>query len=653
MRRLRAGCLILLCASTILATAVRSQEPEVIVLDPDRPIIQDPGTVRPETVSEATSPPPVGGGDPREILAELWFRHRALVARGAVEEAERQIRSAVDYMKREGIAAAPEVAGAFLAEARRALEEGDYRRARQGFQNATRLDPSAAAAHYGLALARLRGERDLRGAAIEGLRGLRVTLTDPDSLYHLLGNGLLVLYLGLCAGGALATGLLGLRSAPAFSHDLKERARGRVSTETAHLLGWGILALPVLLLLPLAWAMAFWAATLFGYLRRGERVVVAGVLLLLVLAGPTGRLLDWVFGTASDPAARALILAVRGQPGAEQEQLLRRLAEEHPDEPLYPFLLGTVHRAGGRLEEAMAMYRRVLQIDPRNALALVNLGNLQALRQEFAVAQTQYRRALEIEPRLALALYNSHLAHLETFHLESAEEALREARRLDEALVTELLARGQEGQAKRTPVDATYPPGELWTRAVMLRVGPGLRREWVRALGAPATVAGAVGLIAAIVVPGLGVVPRSGGARRCRRCGGAYCRRCQVTSKHPDHCSACLHLFILRDGLAPAIKGRKMEEVVRYRRKVFIGRRIVSLLLPGSGHVIGGRGLFGAAILAAWCVAWIGVLLRGDLLVSPQWLAPATGAAGLVPLLGLALAAWVCGNLTSPEGAAD
>jgi hypothetical protein len=299
------------------------------------------------------------------------------------------------------------------------------------------------------------------------------------------------------------------------------------------------------------------------------------------------------------------------------------------------------------------MYRRVLQIDPRNTRALVNLGNVHAVRQEFALAHTQYRRALELDPGMALALYNSHLAHLETFHLESAEEALREARRVDEALVTELLARGQEGQTRRTPVDASYPAKELWRRAIMLRVGPGLRREWVRALGAPATLAGAAGLIAAIVVPGLGLVPRSGRARRCRRCGAAYCRLCQVSTKYPDHCSPCMHLFILRDGLAPAIKGRKMDEVVRYRRKVFIGQRVVSLVLPGSGHVLGGRGVFGAAILAAWCVAWIGVLLRGDLLVSPQWIAPAAGAAGLVPLLGLALAAWVCGNLTSPEAAAD
>lgn len=656
MLRLRAGRLLLLCAFLAAALPAGAQEPEVIVLDPARPLIQDPGTVRPgETAAARTesAPEQAPGVDAREVIFDLWFRHRALVARGALDEAERQIRTVMDFMKREGIAAAPEVASAFMAEARRALDEGDYRRARQGFQNAGRLDPSDAGPHYGLAMALVRGERDVRGALAEVWTGLRVGLTDPTSLYHLLGNGLLILFLGLCAGAALALGLLGLKVAPAFFHDLRERSRGRLTEETARLLGWGILCLPLLAFLPLTWTLAFWAALLFTYLRRAERVVAAGALLLLVLAGPTGRFLDWMFGTASDPAARALILAVRGSPGAEQERPLRRLAEDHPGEPIFPFLLAGVYRAGGRLDDAMAVYRRVLEIEPRNARAMVNMGNLHALRQEYALAQGQYRQALEADPAMALAHYNSHLAHLETFHLESAEAALREARGLDETLVTDLLARGQEGQAKRTPVDATYAARDLWEHVVALRIGSGLRQEWVRALAAPATLAGAAGLLAALLLPGLGIAPRSGAARRCRRCGGAYCRRCQVATKYPDHCSPCMHLFILRDGLAPAIKTRKMEEVVRYRRNVFIGERIVSLFLPGSGHLLGGRPILGAATLALWCVALFAVPLRGELLVSPQWIAPASGAAGLLPAFGLALLAWILGNLTSAEAARE
>jgi Tfp pilus assembly protein PilF len=651
MRSLRAGCAVVLLAAACAGAAAVAQEPEVIVLDPARPIIQDPGTVRPD----APPPPPAAGRglDGRAVLLDLWFRHRALVARGERDEADRLVRSATEFMKREGIGAVPEIAGAFLTEARRALEQGDYRRARQGFANATLFDPGDPAPHAGLAVALLRGDRDVRGSLGELGSALRTALAEPASIHHLLGNGLLILYLGLCAGFAAALGLLGLKAAPAFFHDLRERSRGRLSDESAHLLGWGLLALPLLVFLPLVWTCALWTVLLIGYLRRGEKLVAAGVLALLVLAGPIGRGLDWIYGTASDPSARALIAAARGAPGVEQEPALRQLAQEHPRDPIYPFLLASVYRGSGRPEEAMAAYRRVLEIDPDDARALVNAGNLHALRQEYALAQARYRRAIEADPTMALALYNSHLAHLEAFHLEDAEEALREARRLDEPLVTDLLARGQEGQAKRTPVDAVLPARDLWIRAVRLRVDRGLRQEWMRALAAPATVAGGAGLLAALLLPGLGLAPRSSTARRCRRCGAAYCRRCQVATKVPDHCTPCMHLFILRDGLAPAIKSRKMEQVLRYRRRVFIGQRVVSLVLPGSGHVLGGRPILGTAALAAWSVAWIGVALRGDLLVAPQRIAAAAGPAGVLPLLGLALAAWVAGNLTNAERGGD
>src|SRR2546422_47777 len=81
-----------------------------------------------------------------------------------------------------------------------------------------------AAGHFGLAGALVRGDRDLSGAAREWWEGISVLLRDPESLYYLAGNGLLVIYLGLCWGGAIALVLLALRAAPALFHDLKERS---------------------------------------------------------------------------------------------------------------------------------------------------------------------------------------------------------------------------------------------------------------------------------------------------------------------------------------------------------------------------------------------------------------------------------------------
>lgn len=655
-RRLARGSIFL--SALFVFVPLPAQEPEVIILDPNRPLIQDPGTVMPPAEaapSAATAPaplPPQDEIDAREVLADLWFRQRALVRRGETEEAARQVEAALDFMRREGLRGAPEIAGAFLANARLALDEGQYRRAQESFRLAASFDPSLAAARVGLALALLRGDRDVRGAMHEIGAALRVGLGDAASIYQRAGNGFVIVYVALCFGTAAALLLICLKSAPSFFHDLKERFPGLLTDESAHLAGWGILALPVLVFGPVVWLLTVWAVLFYPYLRRAERIVALLTLFILFGAGPAGCLMEWIAGTSVDPGARALIRSTRGGYDLQDEQALQKLASEHREEAMFPFLLGSMHRMAGRFDEATRMYRRALEIDSHHARALVNLANLHALRQEFAIAQGFYKKAGEADPALAVARYNSHLAHLEAFHLESAEQELKAARGIDDALVTELLAQGNEGRARRLPKDVGYDRREIWKKVFLLRLDEGFRSAWTRALQAPATLAGGTGLALALLLPGLLIAPRAAPARRCRRCGRASCRRCQVVTKHPDHCSQCMHLFILRDGLAPAIKNQKMEQVVRHRRRVWIGERVLSLALPGGGHIMGGRPVFGALLLVVWCAAWLGLLLHEQLLVPSGEI----GAIGLLRVAGpgaTAMLAWLLGNLSSHESARE
>lgn len=655
-RSLARGSVIL---SAVLSCApLLAQEPEVIIIDPNRPLIQDPGTIMPPEEaapakeSSAAVAPPQKGINAREVLADLWFKQRALARHGETTEAAHQVEAALDFMRREGLRGAPEIAGAFLADAHLALDESQYRRAQENFRLAASFDPSLAPAHVGLALALLRGDRDLRGAIAEIGTALRVWFSDPGSICQRLGNGLVIACLALCFGTAAALLLICLKSAPALFHDLKERFPGALTDESAHLAGWGILALPVLLFGPVVWLLTAWSALFFPYLRRAEKMVALLTLLVLFSAGPAGSLLEWIAGTSVDPGARALIRSARGGYDLQDEQALQRLASAHPDDPMFPFLLGSMHRMAGRYDEAMKMYRRVLEIDSHHARAMVNLANLHTLWQEFAIAQGFYRKAGEADPALAIAHYNSHLAHLEAFHLESADQELKEARRIDDALVTELLAQGNEGRARRMPTDVGYAPKEIWRRVLRLRLDEGPRSAWAQTLEAPATLAGGVGLFLALLLPGLGIAPRTAPARRCRRCGRAFCRRCQVAMKPSDHCSQCVHLFILRDGLAPSVKNQKMEQVVRHRRRVWIGQRVLSLALPGGGHIMGGRPILGALLLVVWSGAWLGLLLRDQLLVPSGEI----GATGLLSVAGpgaAAMLAWLLGNLSSHESAAE
>jgi len=623
-------------------------EPEVIRIDPNAAPTA-PSSPAPAAAAVAAGP----GVNAREVLInQFWFKNQTLRQRGATREAATLVDQALAFMEREGLRASPEIGAAFLAGARRARRDGEMESALDQVRLSLRFDPGRADARFTLAGLLLR-QGDLAG----GLRALRDGVfglfQDPELLFYLSGALVVALYLGVVGGLVLALVLIGLKARPAFVHDLQERLTGRMSPAAAGLLGGAILALPLVLPLPLAWAPAFWGALLFAWLERSERVVIACALAGLVFAGAFGAAVAWHADTTTDPGARALLQAARAGPDLRHEPALKASMKEHPGDPIYPFLLGSAYRVGGRLDEAMAMYKRVLEINPNDARAMVNLGNLHALRQEFSVAQALYKKASEADPRLMLASYDSHLAFLETFNMEAADAALNQARRIDAAEVDRLLGTGSAAAnaARRAPQEARWPQREIVSRALRLRLAGGAS-SFVRAGVTNATgLAAAAGLLAALLVPGLLLAPRGPRALRCQRCGRAYCRKCQMTTKHAGHCAQCVHLFLLRDGVAPSVRDQKLADVVRYRRRVFLETRLASLVLPGCGQVMGGRAFLGATLLAGWGVVWSGLLLRGRFLAPPGAIEASAIGPGTLLLAALGVTVWLLANLSRQEAA--
>jgi Tfp pilus assembly protein PilF len=91
---------------------------------------------------------------------------------------------------------------------------------------------------------------------------------------------------------------------------------------------------------------------------------------------------------------RTTLLIAPGKPGARtaaQKNALR-----------YAVAL----EAAGRVDEAVTLYRSLLEEDPDSALLWTNLGNAEASRGEAALAEAAYRRALELAPANADALNN-------------------------------------------------------------------------------------------------------------------------------------------------------------------------------------------------------------------------------------------------------
>jgi tetratricopeptide (TPR) repeat protein len=95
----------------------------------------------------------------------------------------------------------------------------------------------------------------------------------------------------------------------------------------------------------------------------------------------------------------ALLLSESGK-SAEAAQIVAPLTNNIDAMNAYGIALADE----GRIDDAMAVFNRILQTDPNNAPALQNLGIAALRRDDVAGAQASLDRALALNPRLPLAL---------------------------------------------------------------------------------------------------------------------------------------------------------------------------------------------------------------------------------------------------------
>jgi protein O-GlcNAc transferase len=96
-------------------------------------------------------------------------------------------------------------------------------------------------------------------------------------------------------------------------------------------------------------------------------------------------------------------------------------------EPVYHSNLGNAFRDQGKLEQAVACYRRALGLNPAYAEALCNLGNALKDQGKLAEAMSCYRRALVLKPGLAEIHNNLGNALKDQGKLDDAADCYRQA----------------------------------------------------------------------------------------------------------------------------------------------------------------------------------------------------------------------------------
>ena len=101
----------------------------------------------------------------------------------------------------------------------------------------------------------------------------------------------------------------------------------------------------------------------------------------------------------SVPVARAAAASAPAAVATADEQVSNDVAE------LFSRGVGLEEDPRNQMQ-AIAVYERVLDLDPMHAAAHINLGTLYYNRQDYTAAEDHYRKAIQIDPRYALAYFD-------------------------------------------------------------------------------------------------------------------------------------------------------------------------------------------------------------------------------------------------------
>jgi tetratricopeptide (TPR) repeat protein len=503
------------------------------------------------------------------------------------------------------------------------LDSGNLEDARKNFDIARELAPDLPTAYWGLArLSERQGVLSYPSSIVYRIQAhIRALQSERDGAFA-RWNLLFVLSSTFAVSFFIYALVMLYRYGILVYHDLEERL-GSTWGRRAILAGTlAILLLPLMLTAGPGWLAPFWLAITFGYQTAKERIVSVAGLVLLLSAAPLAELYAGWAKASSNPLYQAALSSVTGSFDPADVTLLRQAARAHPADHDLQFLLATQYKNLGDYELAATQYRSILEAFPDDLDSRMNLGNIYFAQLDWEGALVQYNQVLGRDTAKARAYYNKSLAHAENFQFAEREEARLRAESLDAA--------GMEAHERRTGdyrvvEDTRLDASEILSKFFGLpqgindtsaggHLGVGLLGGWgLRFLIAPMLFGG--------IIVALELLFRDRSlTQRCRKCGSAFCGRCQIGTGRKGLCTQCYHLFFMKDGVSASARNDKLGQVQRATRTRSLLFRVLSVVAPGAGHVSEGMPLTGILLLFVWVLGFLAIALRGLLYALPDGL---------------------------------
>ena len=601
--------------------------------------------------------PPAGN-----TFEALWSDYKKAESKGDAEGAQKALSSIRNLRIERNIRSLETLALARVADGLDALRTGESARAEAAFRDAVALDPHLPDAYFGLAQYDMKkGPLGIVPAVKDTLAGTGARLTTARGSHYLFALFVPVLLLSLLATTIVFGLAMVIRYGSLLKHDFEESfGPGRQALALG--VSAVILLLPAMVFQGWAWLPLWWLAMLFIYMSRTERTVSVLLLVLCVASAPLVKTMEARLLAQQNPLFWASLGGLEGGPDSRAIAQLEDAVHASPDDRDLTYLLASEYKKAGRYDDAAALYRDLLRSDANDAFALNNLANLEFSKGEFPAAIARYKQGFEAGPPAPVAAtfqYNLSLAHLQRFEYQPAQEARSQAERLDSRLIHTYDSLWKYDKGDYAVVDLGLTPEEVWSKFAGAPSGIVQKNRAARgAMGASVqsflpslvnrlTVFPLVALLAVLILRRW----RGGKAftMRCIKCGTPFCRRCHLGAVAGGLCTQCHHLFVVRDGVSGPARNRKLLEVQKEEGKRDRVFRLMSLVVPGAGHLYGRRTVSGILLVFVWSAILATALLAGRVL-------PVTEASGeLSKPWGLAvagvvlLAVYVAANRGRPD----
>ncbi len=589
----------------------------------------------------ATAAGPSGGVSPSHVYG-LWHKRRAALTQQNQGEAQRLLQEIIEAREQAGWPNIFVLGQALARESTRAAAQGNIGEAERLGEAAVALAPHLPATH--IALARAAWRKHAFTAAIGSyVRAYLLTWTEPPLFWGRMTTIWLAMMIAALFACACFAALVVYRHGRLLVHDLHHLLpRGATRVQGA-LFGVAALLAPVFFRLGVTWTLLVWILLLGLYYERRERI---GATVALAVLAAIALLLPPALSYFAYPGSReeAAYLAARDLDSEAAAERLAGLNDLDGDEML---ILGMRANWTGELERAVAWLRRAQELGYADAALLTSLGNLEYRLGRAREAIDFYEKAVAVDSDAAVAYFNMSRIYHQLTEGKKGGEAHRRAFDIDYDRVERMdrLAK-RMGQGYVVPAElpdavvrqglSGSPEAERAARQVWRWIGG---RVLDRVHFAAAALGGIV-LIVLLALARRALRPSAG----CGRCGAAACRRCNPEMSDQAVCGQCHHAFVAQDGVDPQARVKKEIEVHRYQARTAQVRRVLSLLLVGTGPILAGQPLVGMGLLLLYTSALIGVLCAIDVLPCPALDLQHTWVVSLVLASLLGLATYVVGT---------